>query len=109
MSQLCGNCRHFATAGGSSVCALHCVKTSYGGWCRNHEDEGQKRVFEHITTSPEKLADSIVIEMEDFTEDGERRIWWESPIMPQGYIYHTRQEAYEATLARLKEVEVRGE
>lgn len=66
-------------------------------------ERGEPTVFNRITLSPEKLADSILIEMEDFTEWDERRVWWESPIM-QGHIYRTRQEAYEATLARLKDV-----
>ena len=81
-------------------CRIHWDREGCCKVCR-WEDRDHPSLFYQITLSPEVLADKIVMEMEDFTAEGERLTWWESPIMPQGFIYRSKQEAYEATLARL--------
>ena len=102
MSKMCENCRYFVTNGCSNVCTLYCCGTSTGEHCRNYE---APTVFDSIKQSEETLAKKFVyaIAFRDHSPVG-INMCWKSTIMP-GETWNTEKEAYDATVAKLKEVE----
>lgn len=104
---MCKNCRYFAATGSSSVCTLYCCATSDGENCRNYE---VSTLFDHITQSPEVLAEKLVYRRncKMIHQDDKRTLeyWtysWKSSVIP-GQSFETKEEAIAATVAKLKEV-----
>lgn len=63
----------------------------------------KKTVFDSIMTSPEALAEKLVILVAHFYMRGRVKWLWRSTIIANGS-WETREEAYNATVERLKEV-----
>ena len=61
-------------------------------------------VFDRITTSPEVLAGRFVYKILSMGVNRRSYIWWKSSIIPD-VDFTNREEAFAATLAKLKEVE----
>jgi hypothetical protein len=64
----------------------------------------KKTVFDSIMASPEVLAEKLVVLVAHFYMRGSKVKWlWHSTIIADGS-WETREEAYNATVKKLKEV-----
>lgn len=93
------------------ICAACNTKQKDGYYmccaCRHKwRDVESSSVFDHITASPEVLAEEFVEPYTRWGEDGYPETLWRSNFRElSGMLFDTKEEAITATVGKLKEVE----
>ena len=89
-NRTCDNCSYYQT----EVCPIYHHDLPFDA-CPNHTSKRKPSLFAIITQSPEVLAETYM-----FNYDGKV---FKSLLLPN-MVFSSREEAYTATVARLKEV-----
>ena len=98
----CGSIRIVETPKGDASICLACET-----FLNTINGKSKPTLFDHITTSPEVLAEKLVY-CEKWTitsehpEKGKEHEYWSTPFVDN--LYPTKEQAIQATVAKLKEV-----
>lgn len=93
---VCEMCRNFPGEYNFCPITARCCRDDYlYESCSDFEQKAPQTVFHRITTSPEVLAETYM-----FNYDGKE---FKSLLLPN-LVFSSREEAYAATVAKLKEV-----